>query len=250
MLNLIKEEHRNKKPLYAALVPDQIFKGSHFERRFVTPFGKVWEKLAAVVGEHGMGFAETDFAISGQVPKQRLQRIQEVLNKLEHASREKKNRIRPDWKGELEYVLKGKGKLVPTTIICDVFVKRSRAKKGYAFEIKAPLPNSDQTKVSKEKLLKLHAMEPVQIHAAYFALPYNPYGKKKDYAWSFPMRWLDMRNDPCVLIGNELWDKLGGRGTYKNFIEIVRKLGENYHERIYNEYLGIEPPEGWKDFRF
>jgi len=37
----IKENHRAKKPLYAALVPDEIFKGSHFERRFVTPFGDV-----------------------------------------------------------------------------------------------------------------------------------------------------------------------------------------------------------------
>lgn len=35
----IKENHRSSKPLSAALVPDEIFKGSHFERRFVTPFG-------------------------------------------------------------------------------------------------------------------------------------------------------------------------------------------------------------------
>jgi|JFJP01.1.fsa_nt_gi site-specific DNA-cytosine methylase len=34
----IKENHRANKPLYAALVPDEIFKGSHFERRFVTPY--------------------------------------------------------------------------------------------------------------------------------------------------------------------------------------------------------------------
>jgi hypothetical protein len=33
----IKEKHHSSKPLYAALVPDEIFKGSHFERRFVTP---------------------------------------------------------------------------------------------------------------------------------------------------------------------------------------------------------------------
>ncbi len=42
------ENHHAEKPLYAALVPDEIFKGSHFERRFVTPFGKAWEKLAIV----------------------------------------------------------------------------------------------------------------------------------------------------------------------------------------------------------
>ena len=47
----IPENHRAKKPLYAALVPDEIFKGSHFERRFVTPFGDVWEKLAIVAGK-------------------------------------------------------------------------------------------------------------------------------------------------------------------------------------------------------
>ncbi len=47
----IKEKHHSQKPLYAALVPDEIFKGSHFERRFVTPFGGVWEKLAQVVAK-------------------------------------------------------------------------------------------------------------------------------------------------------------------------------------------------------
>ncbi len=48
----IKELHHSNKPLYAALVPDEIFKGSHFERRFVTPFGSVWEKLAVVAAQH------------------------------------------------------------------------------------------------------------------------------------------------------------------------------------------------------
>lgn len=80
----IKEDLGNKQPLYAALVPAEIFKGSHFERRFVTPFGKVWEKLAAVIGEKGTGFAENDHAIHGLIPRKRLQRIQESLNALEH----------------------------------------------------------------------------------------------------------------------------------------------------------------------
>ena len=40
------------------LVPDEIFKGSHFERRFVTPFGKVWERLANIVAEAHLGKSE------------------------------------------------------------------------------------------------------------------------------------------------------------------------------------------------
>ena len=47
----IQEKHHANKPLYAALVPDEIFKGSHFERRFTTPFGKTWERLAQVCAE-------------------------------------------------------------------------------------------------------------------------------------------------------------------------------------------------------
>lgn len=38
---------------------------------------------------------------------------------------------------------------------------------------------------------------------------------------------------------------IGGKGTYQFFINEVNKLGKHYKERIYREYLGIEPPEGF-----
>ena len=54
-----------------------------------------------------------------------------------------------------------------------------------------------------------------------------------------------MKEDPCVLIGEELWDMIGGEGTYKHFIAEINKLGVHYKERIYREFLGIEPPVGY-----
>ncbi len=238
----IKEDHKAEKPLYAALVPDEIFKGSHFERRFVTPFGSVWEKLAIVAANKGLGYGDKGVSIQGQVNAERLRRIQEVLNKLEHSERDEE-RVRPDWKKELKYILEGKSeKLIPTTVICDVYAEDKKNNKKYVFELKAPLPNSDQTKVSKEKILKLYSMEPMQIDGAYYALPYNPYGKRADYAWAFPARWFDMKNDEVVLIGDEFWEKIGGTGTYKAFINAVNEIGKEYKDRIYREFLGIEPP--------
>ncbi len=127
------------------------------------------------------------------------------------------------------------------TVICDIYAEDKEKNKKYAFELKAPLPNSDQTKVSKEKILKLYCMEPKQIDDAYYALPYNPYGIRKDYNWTFPGRWFDMKNDEAVLIGDEFWEKIGGAGTYKAFIEAINEIGREYKERIYREYLGIEP---------
>ena len=93
----LANKHRESKPLYAALVPDEIFKGSHFERRFVTPFGTVWEKLAYAVAVEEHGHSIIHHGIEGTIPEQRLKRIQEVLNRLEH--RDKKHRVTPNWQG-------------------------------------------------------------------------------------------------------------------------------------------------------
>ena len=237
----IEEEHRAKRPLYAALVPDEIFKGSQFERRFVTPFGRAWELLAVAAADKGLGYGIAGYTIRGTVKEERLKRITEVLNTLEHAAKGKK-KIKPEWRKELAYVLDGKGEPIPVTVVCDVYAEDRTNNKRYAFELKAPLPNSDQTKVSKEKILKLYSMEPLQIDEAYYALPYNPYGRKEDYAWSFPARWFSMKEDEVVLIGDEFWEKIGGRGTYQSFIDAVNEIGTDYKDRIYREFLGIEPP--------
>jgi hypothetical protein len=238
----IPESHHAAKPLYAALVPDEIFKGAHFERRFVTPFGSVWEKLAVVVAIEKHGNCQQGKSINGMIKQERLRRIQETLNRLEHHERSK-DRVRPNWAEELSYILAGKGEPVPASVTCDLFIKSQSTGKAYSFELKGPLPNSDQTKVSKEKMFKLLSMEPSMVDEAYYALPYNPYSRKEDYAWSIPSRWFDMKNDPSVLIGNEFWDLIGGEGTYEVFISSINALGLEYRERIYREYLGMEPPE-------
>ena len=238
----LKEKHHSSKPLYAALVPDEIFKGSHFERRFVTPFGGVWEKLAQVVAIEAHGNCSMGHHVTGVVGSERLRRIQEVLNKLEHNTKGAE-KVKPDWDKELKYIRQGGGKPIPVTVTCDIFIHNEETDTKYAFELKAPLPNSDQTKVSKEKMFKLLAMKPKQVDYAYYALAYNPYGKKKDYRWTFPMRWFNMHQDKSVLIGDEFWELIGGKGAYKNFIKEINLLGKEYRERIYREFLEIEPPD-------
>jgi hypothetical protein len=150
----LSDKFKAEKPLYAALVPEEIFKGSHFERRFVTPFGSAWEKLAIVAAKHGLGQAQSGYIIHGQIHQDRLKRISEVLNRLEHG-KTNTGRIKPDWNVELEYIKKARGKQIPISVVCDIFVQNPKTNKKYSFEIKGPLHNSDQAKVSKEKLLKI-----------------------------------------------------------------------------------------------
>ena len=56
-----------------------------------------------------------------------------------------------------------------------------------------------------------------------------------------------MKHDESVLIGEEFWNMIGGEGTYQFFIKEINMMGVSYRERIYREYLGIEPPEGFDD---
>lgn len=240
----LPEKFHAEKPLYAALVPDEIFKGSHFERRFTTPFGYAWEKLAVQVAKAHHGNCEQGANIEGTIGEESLRRIQEVLNRLEHGLNGQKKQ-KPNWNEELKYVRDGGGKSIPVSVTCGIFVRSVKTRKTYAFELKGPLPNSDQTKVSKEKMFKLLAMQNHPVDFAYYALPYNPYGKKEDYCWQFPARWFDMKNDPCVLIGKELWDLIGGNGTYDLFLSEINKLGVSYKERIYRDFLRMEPPMGF-----
>lgn len=243
----ITEDHHFKKPLYAALIPDEIFKGSHFERRFVTPFGNVWEKLANVVGSVHHTNCYKGHIIEGNISRERLRRIQEILDRLEHPSRDSE-RVKPDWDMELKYILDGDLELpISTQVVCDIYIDSELTKLKYTFEIKAPLPNSDQTKVSKEKMFKLLAMEPPQVDEVYFALPYNPFGTREQYDWSFTNRWFNMKTDNCVLIGDEFWNFIGGNGTYDSFITEINFLGKEYRSRIYREFLGIEPPKDFQD---
>lgn len=233
------DEFESIKPIYAALVPMEIFKGAHFERRFVTPFGKVWERLAEVIAKQRHRFVKLNHKIDGYIPAERLVLIQETLDSLEFAHGRGPNQG-PCWDLELEGILEGGGDLRPVSVNCDLYVSDAPDCPGSAYELKAPLPNSDQTKVSKEKMLKLHAMEPKKIESAYYALPYNPYGENKaDYAWAFPQRWFDMQNDACVLIGPEFWELIGDENSYREIIETAKRLGEEYKKRIREEYLGI-----------
>lgn len=51
----------------------------------------------------------------------------------------------------------------------------------------------------------------------------------------------------AILIGNEFWEKIGGLGTYRAFIDAVNEIGANYKAIIYKDYLGIEPPPDVED---
>jgi hypothetical protein len=70
-------------------------------------------------------------------------------------------------------------------------------------------------------------------YKTYFGLYYNPGGtNKSDYNWSVPTKIFNMKKDTCVLIGNEYWDFVGGKGTYNSLLHIFKEIGHDTRKQL------------------
>ena len=57
---------------------------------------------------------------------------------------------------------------------------------------------------------------------AYLAFPYNPFVYRERYSHSITSRIMDLERE--VLIGEEMWDKIGGKGTYNELLDLLEEI--------------------------
>ena len=227
-------EDLNSKRAYHILLPEMIFRAAHVERRFVSRLGKLWERVAQVAGEW-KGYSRNNRKIEGTLGKGRAGRISDIVEGRFDGA--------PNWREELDYVMEADGEGDKVIITCDVFISSAEGEPGEAFELKSPKPNHRQGKSVKRDLLTLYAMEPRQITDAYLGLPYNPYGTRDDYKWRFITRFFDVKNDPRLLIGRELWEKVGRADAFDELMEVIREINTDFHQAIYEDCLQMPWPD-------
>lgn len=232
-------EDLNSKRAFHTLLPELIFRAARVERRFVTRFGRLWERVARMIGEDAKGYAVNGRKIKGTIGKDRSSRILDVVNGRLSGT--------PNWEAELAYVLEVRGKPDEVAVTCDVFISTDEGVPGSAFELKSPKPNKDQAKEARTRLLNLYAMEPRRITDAYFGLPYNPYGTRDDYEWPHIRRFFDVKNDPRLLIGDDLWETVGRREVFSELMEVIREIDTEFHQAIYNRCLQAPWPGDPRD---
>ena len=95
-------------------------------------------------------------------------------------------------------------------------------------ELKTPLPNLDVAAESKRKILYYLLIEDrqgVSGAQAFLGLTYNPFLTRERYSHSFTKQIMDMDNQ--VLMGQEMWDFIGGPGTFDELLAIIEDV---HHE--------------------
>ncbi|MGG5463293.1 TdeIII family type II restriction endonuclease [Clostridium sp. B9] len=243
-----EEDIKNKNPFGYRLVPIEVWKGSKFERSFVTSLGQgIFEQIAKIIAEGSGAVAENQYVKSIRLNSWQIERIDNILDKQRKQRKIAKNKAKDNSNRvktineELEFLRELEtDRYQDVNVLFDLYIKRENGMEEY-YSLKTVKPNLDQTETAKKDMLRLMTAE--ENSEAYFALPYNPAGEGEIYklAHSIPYKLFDMDNDENVLIGKDFWNKIGDNdNTYDELLDIFNKVGEEYIIKIKSEYFGIK----------
>ena len=212
-------------PFHRLFFPDHAILASKVERSVVTAMGNnLYPKLARAIALGRFSKVELDYSIQGHINDAAFNMIEQIVTELRARTQRGIDRRRPDHVTELRDILSSRGGgQRDIAVTADLYVGDFLG--GPLFvELKTPLPNLDIAAESKRKMLYyLAAMDRQNIHGAkaFLGLTYNPFLTREQYIrrYSFTRQIMDMTNE--VLIGQELWDYIGGPGTYDEILNAI-----------------------------
>lgn len=237
----IEDDIKEKNPFGYRLVPIEIWKGSKFERSFVTTMGRIgFEKIAKYVAEDTNAYAENDHIREITINTYRKEKIDEILS-FQRRNRKDPNWREPNWTQEIgEIIALRNNRFESLRLVFDLYVRREDGLEEF-YSIKTVKPNLDQTEIAKKTMLYMFAC--YEEAETYFALPFNPAGEGNLYrkaGHTIPYQIFNMDSDSSVLIGKEFWNKLGqDENTYFELLNIFESVGRTYSPIIRRDYLGL-----------
>jgi len=201
-----------------------------------TTFGtSIFEPVAETIAQINFFEAERQFIVGEEISERAQVEIQHIINELAVGSRE------PDKEEEIRRIkrvcLQGKINKIKTVKI-DLFIKK---KDGtiFLFDIKTAKPNISNFKDFKRTLLEWIAIYLLKLGNSnlninsFIAIPYNPYEPKPYERWTL-RGMLDLDNE--LMVAEEFWDFLGGKGTYNELLNCFEKVGIEMRKEI-DEYF-------------
>jgi hypothetical protein len=223
-------------PFGYRLVPMEIWKGSKFERSFVTSLGqKAFEQLAKIIAQGTGAESENQHTEEITINTWRKEKIDEIL------SFQRESQLRPNWESEVNEILAlQNNRYENLNVRFDLYIRRLDGREEY-YSLKTVKPNLDQTERAKRDMLYMKSCK--EASNVYFALPFNPAGEGGNYrsVHSMPYSIFNMDIDESVLIGSAFWNMVGNDpNTYRELLDIFERVGRSYSNRIRRDYLGLE----------
>lgn len=212
------EDIRKGYPFHRLVFPDQAILAARAERSIVTSMGStLYPKLAEAVALDSYSKVYLEHEITGQLNDAASNMIAQIATELRAGTRR-----HPNHAEEREEILGSRGGgILSTTVTADLYIEDYHS--GPLFiELKTPRPNLDMVAESKRKMLTFEtimARRETPNARAYMGLTYNPFLSRAAYGHNVTKRVMDM--DSEVLIGEEMWDFIGGPGTFAELQKLI-----------------------------
>ena len=166
-----------------------------------------------------------EHTLEGAVNDAACNMIEQIVTELRTPPSRRATPRKPDHQSELSDILNSRGGGQSSrAVTADLYV--GDFTDGPLFiELKTPLPNLDIAAESKRKLLYYHLImdrRGVAGAKAFLGLTYNPFITRAKYGHSFTRQIMDMEQQ--VLMGGEMWDYLGGPGTFDEMKQAIDEV--------------------------
>ena len=220
-------------PFHRLLFSDQEVLAARVERSVVTTMGdRLYPSLAKAIGQDKYIDVHTEHVVEGVANDAACNMIEQIVTELRTPKSRRANPREPNHEDEISDVLNSPGGgQTSRAVTADLYIGDFDG--GPLFiELKTPLPNLDVAAESKRKMLYfLLLMDRMGVTGAraFLGLTYNPFLTRENYRHSFTKQIMDMDNQ--VLMGQEMWDMIGGPGTFQTLLGII----EDVHRSLPNK---------------
>jgi len=206
-------------PFHAIFFTDEAIIAFKLQRSIVTTLGmKIYPQIARIIAKDKYEKVYIDYPIEKEVPEEKANVIERIITNL------RQGRVKPNFEREEAEIRKAiGGKLVKRRIIADIFIEDHEDGPSF-MEVKSPRPNLDVCAESKKKMLYFRSFFENKSPQAFIGFPYNPFVHRDKYEHNFVFRIFDFNKE--VLLGEEMWDKLGGEGTFAELLDLLEELKE------------------------
>jgi len=211
------EELKKAFPFHALFFSDDAIIAFKLQRSIVTSLGmKIYPEIARIIAKDRYEKVYTDHLIEKEIAEGKANVIERIVTEL------RQRRRKPDFEKEDEEIrITAGGRLIKRSIIADIFIEDHE--EGPLFiEVKSPRPNLDVCAETKKKMLYFRAFFEGKSPQAFIGFPYNPFVHREKYEHNFVFQIFDF--DKEVLLGEEMWDKLGGKGTFDELLVLLDEL--------------------------
>jgi hypothetical protein len=192
--------------------------------------------VAKVICENLYNNAEREYTYNSKINIDVIEKINQIINGLDAGN------IQPNWNREVNSIQRlreqSNANCEDLKVTMDLYVENFDEDIPLYIEMKSPKPNKDQCLRTKRKLLKVLFSEDWKGEHVYFGLTYNPWITREEYNHPHIKATFQIPESPKILIGEELWNFLGGINCYQTILRLAEEAGERVN--VLEQERGLE----------